>query len=247
MLNLYTVATRPDALSNLLHVPLHDTVKPIYQARPGMLLPIVLNQNNQPIIVNARWGYETEPRMMPTYAVRMDNILTQAPFNRWIHTQRCLVPANCFFGRASNVSPSDDSDIFLIRLLTSRLFCMGGLYTTEQNAQGKISYRFTLLTTESADILRLLMDQMPVVMLQDHLHTWLNAEHLIDIMHLADRAGDHWFDYYAVDHDIITPGNNRRDLLKPLGVSLREKEERVQKLKAIDVKQERFDRRGGKH
>lgn len=246
MLNLYTLATKPGALTEQLHIPLYTDYQPVYQARPGMLLPMICLQNDQAIITSGRWGYATEPRTMPTYAFPMEKILSQSPYNRWIHTQRCLIPVNCFFGRASHVSTIDDSDIYLIRMLSTRLFFIGALYSIEINAIGKSAYHFILLTTESADVLKPLMDQMPVVMIQDHLQTWLGADHLIDIMHLADRSGDHWFDYYAVDHDIITPGNNRRDLLKPLGASLREKEERDHKLKAIDVKQERFDRRGGK-
>lgn len=247
MLNLYAIATRPGALSAQLQIPLYADFEPVYQARPGMHLPVIMLENDLPVIHMAYWGYATEPRMMPTYALPVDKVLTQAPFNRWIHQQRCLIPVNCFFGRATRITASDASDIYLVRMLTSRLFFMGGLYSVETNDHHSRTYRFTVLTTASADVLRPVMDEMPVVLLQDHLHTWLAAEHLIDIMQLADRSGDHWFDFFPVNREIIHPGNNRRDLLKPLGASWREKDARVQRLKAIDVKEERFDRRGGKH
>jgi hypothetical protein len=49
-----------------------------------------------------------------------------------------------------------------------------------------------------------------------------------------------------VDKSIITPGMNKRNLLKPLGLSHEEQQLRDQKLKAVDVKQDRFDRKGSK-
>ena len=245
MLNIYTLATRPEALSDLLSLDKSQDYKPIYLARPGMNLPVILNSGGKTCLLKAHWGCQTEAATMPLCTFPMDRLLSQPPFNRWIHTQRCVVPANCFFAHRDNQGPSDRDghDTFLIRLIQSRLFLIGGLFMTEPR---KNSYSFLLLTTESADVLQHLTQQMPLLLSTDHLRTWLYSEHLIDVMHAADRSGDHWFDYYAVDHDIITPGNNRRDLLKPLGASLREKEERDHKLRAIDVKQERFDRRGGK-
>jgi len=254
MLNLYTLAVKPQALSELLNLRFHASYTPFYQARPGMYLPIIISTAPgkkttppQATLINAHWGCQTEAATMLLHAYPMEKILTQPPFNRWIHSQRCLIPANCFFGRNRNAARMpEDHDTYLIRLLRSRLFLIGGLYTVERDAHRADIYTFLLLKTQSADILKPLMEEMPVVLMPDHLNTWLSSDHLVDIMHLADRAGDHWFDYFAVSSQILTPGTNSRNLLKPLGLSLREYEERDHKLKAIDVKQDRFDRRGSK-
>ncbi len=247
MLNLFTIGTRPDVVAEQLNLQLKDSYSPVYQARPGMKLPIIVFSSNKPSLVSGHWGCQTDAATMSLNSFPMDRVMTQPPFNRWIHTQRCLIPANCFFARRTdkNLQPNDHQ-IYLVRVLQSRLFLMGGLFAVERTLHGKDIYSFLLLTTESADVMRTLTDQMPVILPPENLSTWLTSEHLIDIMQLADRVGDQWFDYFPVSADILTPGTNNRHLLKPLGVSLREEEERKHKLKAIDVKQDRFDRRGGK-
>lgn len=247
MLNLYTIATRQEAVAEQLNLQVRDAVVPIYQARPGMMLPIIVFAGSKAVLIKAHWGCQTEAATMSLNSFPMDRVMTQPPFNRWIHSQRCLIPANCFFARRTEKAMKpEEHNTFLIRMLESRLFLMGGLFQTETDRKGQTTYSFLLLTTESADVLKPLTAQMPVILSSDHLYQWLTSEHLIDIMQLADRSGDHWFDYFPVNSDIITPGNNKRSLLKPIDISLREMTERAHKLKAIDVKQERFDRRGGK-
>jgi putative SOS response-associated peptidase YedK len=245
---------KPQALAELLNLRLQVEFSPLYQARPGMQLPVIVQPHSvskkpgiHPVLISAHWGCQTEAATMSIHAFPMDRILTQSPFNRWIHTQRCLIPVNCFFGRNKNIALGpEDNDTFLIRILQSRVFLLGGLYAVERNVRGVDSHTFLVLTTQSADVLQPLMDQMPVVMLPENIETWLASDHLIDIMHLADRSGDHWFDYFAVSSNILTPGMNSKNLLKPISISLREQEAREHKLKAIDVKQDRFDRRGSK-
>jgi putative SOS response-associated peptidase YedK len=247
MLNLFTIATRASAISEILNVQLQATISPLYQARPGMEIPVILMIRGKPVLATAHWGCATEAATMSLNTFPTDRVLTQRPFNTWIHTQRCLIPANCFFARRSGKQMQpDDHSTYLIRILQSRLFLMGGLYHTEVQRNGRDKYALVLLTTGSADILRSLSEEMPVLLSRDLMLEWLTAEHLADIMHLADRSGDHWFDYFPVSDAILTPGVNSRQLLKPLDMSMHERDERLHKLKAGEVKQDRFDRRGGK-
>ncbi len=246
MVNLYTIATRHSALATQLNLPIHEPYAPMYQARPGIRLPIILYEQGNPVIVSARWGCSTEVATMPLHLFPMEKILSHPPFNRWIHTQRCLVPANCFFARSVTEDHRGAFDTYLIRLLDTRVFLMGGLYTsTESEGARRIS--FLLFSTESADVLRPVTQAMPVIMTADHLQTWLSAEHLSDIMHLADRSGEHWFDFFPVSHNILQPGVNDRRLLRPTGLSMQEMREHSLKLKALDIRQDRFDRKGSKH
>ena len=83
-------------------------------------------------------------------------------------------------------------------------------------------------------------------MTTEHLQDWLNGEHLVDLMQIADSAGDQWFDYFPVSREILQPGINKRELLKPLGMSKFEQSERELKLKAIDIRQDRFNRKASK-
>lgn len=240
MINLYTIATASSALAETLNLPLRKPYKPIYQARPGMQLPVILNNGGHPEIVSAHWGCIPERSTTSIHVFPMDKVMSQRPMNRWIHTQRCLVPANCFFTRHP-----ESRDVFLIRILNARTFLIGGMYCIQRHA-GEESCHFVLLTTESADVLKPVTPDMPVILGTGDVHLWMQSEHLLDLMQLADQAGDQWFDYFTVSSRILTPGNNDRDLLRPTGLSHEEIATRDQKLKAVDLKQDRYDRKGSK-
>lgn len=242
MLNLYTLATGVSALVDMIRLDKALSYTPVNFARPGMNMPVILFEGGKKNLISAHWGCMTEAATMPLSSFPMEKILTQPPFNRWIHTQRCIIPANCFFTR---LPEHREYDTYLIRLLQTRIFLMGGLYMTEVR-HGKTCHSFLLLTTQSADVLQTLTPQMPVIISTDHADSWLHSEHLIDIMEIADTSGDHWFDYYPVSDRIIQPGEQDKKLLRPLGPSKHEAEAHAHKLKAVDVRQDRFDRRGGK-
>jgi putative SOS response-associated peptidase YedK len=241
MINLYTIATRAQALSQMLNLPIETSYKPMYQARPGMPLPMIIYSGGKPKISYGFWGCIPERFTSPIPIFPMEKVLTQSPLNRWIHTQRCIIPANCFYCRND-----ETRDISLIRLLNARTFFMGGMYCELPVSGGKTNTHFILLTTDSADVIRPITTDMPVLLTKDVYHKWLDTEHLVDLMDLADQSGEHWFDYFTVSKNIITPGVNNRNLLKPLGLSHEEIQLRDQKLKTVDVKQDRFDRKGSK-
>jgi putative SOS response-associated peptidase YedK len=241
MINLYTIATRAQALSEMLNLPLSASYKPAYQARPGMPLPLMMHKDGRLQIASGYWGCIPERFTSPIPVFPMEKLLSQTPLNRWIHTQRCVMPANCFYCRND-----ENHEIYLVRLLNARTFFMGGIYCELPGSKGILNTHFILLTTESADVLRPITTDMPVILSKDDYQKWLQTEHLIDLMDIADQCGEHWFDYFTVDKSIITPGTNKRNLLKPLGLSHEEQQLRDQKLKAVDVKQDRFDRKGSK-
>lgn len=241
MINLYTIATSAPALAEKLNLPLKCAFQPAYQARPGMELPVILLRDGKPQIEPARWGCVPGKATTTLQVFPISKVFSQKPMNRWIHTQRCLIPANCFFARHH-----DTGRTCLIRSLNTRLFLMGGIYTMHASKDRGTSCQFIVLTTESADVLRPLTNIMPVILSLTEIQQWLYSEHLIDLMQYADGSGDQWFDYFEVSNSILTPGRNSRDLLKPLGLSREEVESRNQRLKAVDLRQDRYDRKGSK-
>ena len=206
-----------------------------------MLLPVILRSGESISIELAHWGH-TPPKMhSPIQAYPIDKTPVRPPFNRWIRLNRCLVPANCFFMREKQ-----SDRVHLIRLLDKRLFMIGGICLTPDDQDRDDATHFFLLTTDSADILQPLGHFMPVIIPPDEAKQWLEADHLMDLMQMADRSGDYWFDYFPVSSKVLAPGSNSRNLLRPEGLSVREIAARDQKLKAVDLKQERYDRKGSK-
>lgn len=237
MLELYTMATEPEGLEDRFRLPERADYEPLYQVRPGDIMPIVIPMGEQKTaaVVNASWGLKFKGRN-PVPMVSMKNILKQKPYNVLIRNQRCGVPANCFFGQ-------NEKGPILVRIPQERLFGMGGLYHYDKESG---SYSFALLQTDVADVLSSLMPSMPIVFSGDRHKTWLKAAHLYDVMRFADASGHHWFDYFSVSPELLKPGTNDRELLKPLGLSAKEIQDREDKIAALKMAEARSNKPSSK-
>ena len=236
MIELYTIASRPQHIMD--HCQIHKAFKydATFQARPGMYLPILIKDKEASKLVMATWGIEPMTRQKdPVNVISTDKILRTPPFNVLMKTQRCAILANCFFA-------VHKKEVYLIRLIRPRLFCLGGIYVQEGD-----EYRFAMLKTASADVLTGIMDDMPLVFTPERLHVWLQSEHTFTIMNFAAKAGGHWFDFFKVDRDVLASTSNDKNLLVPLGMSLQQMRMRDDKLSEIDFQEERANRKSMKH
>lgn len=231
MLHLYTMASSPAALRSLVDTDSDLEYSSIYLARPGMRMPVIRKHLNRTSLSMATWGMRTG-----THTLLMENVMRLKPYNRWIHTQRCAIPANCYI-----TYKTGDPNPYLVRIPSARVFFMGGLMSPDVDHPA-----FIILTTQSADVLAPVTEKMPVLFTAETMQTWLAANHLMDIMHIADRSGDYWFDYFPIASEVLNQDINSPELLKPAGPSFREVEDRDKTLKLVDLKNERYDRRGGK-
>ena len=236
MIDIYTIASKPQYIMDHCQIHKAFTYDLAFQARPGMHLPILIKDKEESRLVMATWGIEPSLRHKEHVNVISTNkILRSPPFNILMQTQRCAILANCFFVKHKK-------EVYLIRLIRPRLFCIGGIYVKEGD-----EYRFTMLKTASADVLAGLMDDMPLVFTPERLHVWLQSEHTFTIMNFAKKAGGHWFDFFKVNADVLACTSNDKNLLVPLGMSLKQIKTRNDRLSEIDFQDERANRKSMKH
>jgi len=228
MLSLYTITSKPDTIIQQCKLSESFSYAPIFQARPGMKLPIIIEREKRIELVMATWGIKKP-------LVSMDRILSTRPYNILVRKQRCAVPANCFFS-LKNDRPH------LIRLLQYRLFLMGGIFNYFDG-----EFSFALLQAHPADMLNSMQGKIPVVMAPEKLSSWLNSTDIGRVMHYADRAGSYWFDYYPVSKQVLHAAQNNKELLKPEGISQNEFKEHEKKLTALAFDKERPNRSNLKH
>ena len=228
MIPLYTITSKPDTIAESCKLSDAFSYSPVFQARPGMKLPILIQRENKIELVMAQWEIKKP-------LVGVDRILSTRPYNILVRKQRCAVPANCFFS-IKNDQPN------LIRLLQYRLFIMGGIF---HYTEGEFS--FALLEADPADILSSMQGKMPVVMAPEKLSSWLMGIEVGKVMHYADKAGSYWFDYFPVPKEILNDSQNNKDLLKPEGISQHEMKEHERKLTALAFDKERPNRSNLKH
>lgn len=235
----FSIATTPSELAIRTNIATNShrgliDYKPIYQARPGMKTPIIIWRYGKPEIVMASWGLRSSSAYN---SIHMSRVLKSRPWNILIRTQRCAVAANC-------VIVEKNKEAYLIRLPQHRLFLMGGMY---QQKGDEIYY--TLLETESPDILATIAGDTPVFIHNDRIQKWLQAtepDSLAGIFHFADKSGNNYFDYFKVNPKVLDPKENNRDLLIPVGMTHAQYLERQKQVMALSFEKERMNRRNGK-
>ena len=227
----YAIATTPSDLALRTNIAEPLVYSPVYQARPGMKMPIIIFRNDRPELVPAMWGLRSSAAQN---TLHMSRVLKSRPWNVLIRRQRCAVPANCVIVQKNN-------EAYLIRLPQHRLFLMGGVYQQKND-----DLHFTLLETESADILDSITKDMPVFLHNDRIRKWLEGDELDRIFHIADKAGTNYFDYFRVDEKILDPKENNRELLIPLGMSHEQFVQRNKQIMASSFEKERSNRKHGK-
>jgi len=236
MIKLYTIVSPSNHIIDTCQLHTTFNYDKTFQARPGMELPILIKNEEGSRIVMATWGIEpTETYKEQVNVISTDKILKIPPFNVLMKTQRCAILANCFFAK-------HEKEVYLVRLIRPRLFCIGGIYV--QNGE---HFHFSMLKTASADILASIMNEMPLVFSPERLHVWLQSEHTFTIMNFASKAGGHWFDYFRVNSGILSSNSNTSELLKPIGMSLQQFRARRDKLESLEFEGERANRKSMKH
>lgn len=236
MTDLYTIVSPKKEIEHLSRIRPFPKYDKLFQARPGHELPIIARTGTQLTGIKAIWGIEHRGKYITS--IDVSKILLRKPFNLWFRKYRCAIPANCFY------ASREEGKVHLIRVLKQRTFMIGGVCLPPSETGSK--HQFALLTVESADILQRVTDSMPVIFGCHKTANWIEEETILKVMGICDRSGDHWFDYYKVHPRIIEPKWNEKDLLKPMGISFREWQEREEKLNALDIKDDRFNRNNSK-
>lgn len=160
-MNCFSIATEPSEISIRTNVASLIDYKPIYQARPGMKTPIIIWRYGKPEIVMAMWGLRSSSAYN---MVHMSRVLKSRPWNVMIRTHRCLIAANC-------VIVEKNGEAYLIRLPQHRLFLMGGVY--QQKGE---EFHYTILETESPDVLASIADDTPIFIHCDRVQKWLRPK-----------------------------------------------------------------------
>ena len=218
MLELYTIATLPEKLKEHYDTSLIEDFESKYQAHPGDHCPLFNTELGG--IIQAKWKTSIP-------SINIKRVMKQRPFNLLIRSKRALVPANCFFGQ-------DGEKVYGLKPMHERLFSLAVVYEIKNEIP-----QFTLLTTEAPPILKGFTDEIPIIVSKLEHDIWLNTPDLEDVFSQADLALEHWFDFFPVSKEILEPNINQRDLLKPIGPSLKD----VQTKENMGLKKEAEHRR----
>jgi len=192
-----------------------DSVLPqkLYNARPGMYLPVVIDTDTSGWRVErALWGIATKFTKQPLFNAKSETLFTSS-FWKQHAGNRCLVPANGFFEwklLAGKRSP------FYFRVKNRKMFYMAGIFT-ERNHDGYHFRDFAILTTEPNRLVAAVHNRMPMILDGRAASTWLaSGSKPSDLEPLLKPYDPDKMTSYRVTRDVNNARNNSEELIYPL-------------------------------
>jgi putative SOS response-associated peptidase YedK len=174
--SLYTTADLRDRFSLASGLP--KGIKPHYNVHPTLQAPVIVNQNDQPVVEQMGWGLTPKGAKdtnsvfrYKTYNVPSEKILAKHSWATAVQHSRCLVPANGFY---QLVGQGDEKKAFYIQLKDTPLFAFAGIYSTWDDA-GTARSTYSVITSDAPDSLRHIGDRMPIVLNQSEEARWLDT------------------------------------------------------------------------
>jgi putative SOS response-associated peptidase YedK len=150
---------------------------PRYNIAPTQTSPIIIAEGKSRELRLARWGLVPPWSRDLSLATRMINapaetLAERAAYNTPFQSQRCLVPANGFYGWQSH---SARKQPYKIALRNGALIAFAGLWEKWTPEGGEPVETFTIITTAASKLVSEVHDRMPVIIAPVDYQLWLIA------------------------------------------------------------------------
>ena len=177
MCGRYVVDVTKEELSQRFHATV-ELIKltSSYNVTPGSYIPAVIQQSPNTVVL-MKWGliphWSKEFRVKySTINARAENLSTSPVYRLPYQKQRCLIPANGFY--EWQVIDKNIKQPYFIFLKNRSLFSFAGIFDTWKDAEDKVFWTCSLITTAPNDIVRHIHSRMPVILKIDDEQTWLS-------------------------------------------------------------------------
>ena len=183
---------------------------PRYNARPGQLLPVILNTAPR-VIQLALWGI-TPPwqTSRPIINARAESLETKPTFTKSFRERRCLILADGFY----EWGMVDGSKIpFRFVLKTKQLFAFAGLWREDPETKQPT---FAIITTEPNELVIKVHDRMPAILPLHKELDWLQEKQPALLGKLLVPYPAHLMQAYPVSTLVNYPKNDTPAVIKPI-------------------------------
>ncbi len=222
MCGRYTQSTELEQLKLRFEVDdIEAPVHPRFNIAPTQEAAVIVWENGR-VLKLMRWG------LIPRWAkdekigdkminARAETIAEKRSFKNLLATRRCLVVADGFFEwRASDTGKSKTP--IRIVMKNRQPFAFAGLWDKWKRPDGKDILTFTIITTESNDMIREFHRRMPVILSRDDEDVWLqnpgdDPEALLALLK-PYPAGQ--MELYEVPKTVNSPRNDTPECIKPM-------------------------------
>lgn len=196
-----------------------DYFDPHYNITPGTLIPAVRRENGERIIHNFIWGLippdaDDERKGSENYEIPAEEKGREEWIGECFESRRCIIPASGFYKWKTTEKKSTP---FYIRLLSSEVMGLAGIYSVWKSSSGRDVFSCAQLTTQANALVQPVDDRMPVILNAADFEQWLDPEtdpaeleRLLEPYSMVEMAVN------RVSDDVNNVTNNSPELIQPI-------------------------------
>lgn len=187
-----------------------------YNCAPSQKSGVITNQ--QPEQLNFyQWGLRPpwikDIRMTSLMInARAESLQEKPSFKEAFKTKRCLIPADGFYEWKKI---GKQKTPHYIRLKSTEIFAMAGLWEEWKDEQGKIKNTFAIITTRSNELMKPIHQRMPVILPRELEKEWLENPDPRDLQKMLRPIDSEEIEAFEVGPKINKATNEGKDLIEP--------------------------------
>lgn len=219
MCGRYTITKKADLIKRRFNVVFDDSLFKIsYNAAPAHNLPVITNAERNKVNF-FRWG------LIPYWAkdisignrlinARAETLKEKPSFMKSLHGKRCLVISDGFYEWKKTPAGKEP---YRMALNDDDLYAFAGLWDEWNDAQGKPTFSFTVITTDSNELMKEIHNRMPVILKREDEGKWLAQNTTAgDALDLLKPYPSGLMKAFPVSKQVNSPSNNGPELIKPV-------------------------------
>jgi putative SOS response-associated peptidase YedK len=217
MIERYSLSASPEQVGAYFNVDPHGFEKPLYNAAPSHLLPVITMKSEG--LSHFYWG--TAPQWAKNKSiseklinVRFELMAERPAIRKMLARNRCAVPADGFYGWKKLGKKTAIPHRF--ELQNKGLFSMAALWEEYDDENGDNIHTFSLITQASSRWVEPVQDRMPAILDLARHRLWLSAPTDAEALAaLPDADAAPALSHYTVSQRINSPATNDASLIIP--------------------------------
>lgn len=201
MIDRYSITASASQVSERFSVDVPDFYKAHYNASPTHLLPVITSATPQGLS-NFYWG--TAPGWANNKTVsekiinaRAEEFTDKASLKRALKKNRCLVPADGFYGWKKVGKKTSIPYRFVLK--SRELFSFPGIWEEFEDTDGNQIQTFSIVTRQADHIVEAIQERMPLIFTREAEQHWLDKDSTEEtLLSIISSTESSELDYYPV-------------------------------------------------
>jgi putative SOS response-associated peptidase YedK len=217
MIERYSLTASPEQVGAYFGVDAHGYDKPLYNAAPSQLLPVITVKSEG--LSHFYWGTapqwaKNKPIGEKIINVRVEQIPERPSMRKMLAKSRCAVPADGFYVWKKVGKKTSIPNRF--ELAGKGLFSIAGIWEEYDDENGEQFHTFSIITRPANRWVEGTHDRMPALLDLDSHRKWLSPDIDEDsLLALLEKSSSTALNHYTVSPRINIAANNDATLIIP--------------------------------